>query len=325
MSINLLLVSPYSQKFYGGVQNQLKLLAESLPKENYEVKFLCPDSNDFNLGKPLRIPFNGSIAPIKLLPKKSVISDALAWADVVHIHEPFIPIFFWRLNIDKKTIISHHASLSQFLSWCQKKLIKNVSNSYKVTAVSNEAAKHIPIDVTVDVVPNMIVANNKKFTRDDSFLFIGRNEKRKNLKLYKELSNLSHNSKYKFRAITNNSLKSNNISIYESPDETSKNNIINKSSIYIAPNTHGESFGITILEAINSGCIAVCSDITAFKELLADSGVYFKNNDINSLAATVENLLQADLEKVYFNQKNHIKKYLLEKVLPYWISLYTQI
>ena len=104
-----------------------------------------------------------------------------------------------------------------------------------------------------------------------------------------------------------------------------KNEVLKGSSIYLAVNTHGESFGITILEAINAGCTAVCSDISAFKDLLGDSGVYFKNNNLEDLKQTVEQLDTDDIQTIYNKQKTHIEKYNVDKVMPSWISLYTQI
>ena len=92
MNTNLLLVSPYSLEYFGGVQNQLLLIKKFLPKENFNLKFLCPDSPDFNLGKPIRMPFNGSVAPISLFANKKVILEAISWADVVHLHLSLIHI-----------------------------------------------------------------------------------------------------------------------------------------------------------------------------------------------------------------------------------------
>lgn len=327
MNTNLLLVSPYSLEYFGGVQNQLLLIKKFLPKENFNLKFLCPDSPDFNLGKPIRMPFNGSVAPISLFANKKVILEAISWADVVHLHEPFIPIFFWRFPVDKKTIVSHHASLSNLLSWIQKKLIKKEKYAHIVTAVSKEASKHAISSVDVQIVPNAIESthNSHKFTESYDILFIGRNEKRKNYQLYEQFSLVPTSKKYKFRAITNQNINSENISVYVNPNNEIKDKLLKNSSIYLAVNTHGESFGITIIEAINSGCIAICSDIEPFKELLEESGIYFNNNDLKSLTSAVEDITSRNAIDVYLKQKEHIRKYEIDKVIPSWISLYSQI
>ena len=291
------------------------------------MKVLSPDSPDFNIGEAIKIPFNGSIAPIKLFPKRKIIKESLKWADIIHIHEPFIPLFFWRIPVNSKTIITHHSSISMLISSIQKMLIKNERKAAKITAVSNEAAKNVVQGLNVRIVPNAIAPEemNIDFNTSRDILFIGRNEIRKNFKLYYQLSELLKNSNYSFRAITNKNIRAPNVELYLNPDDEIKNEVLKISSIYLAVNTHGESFGITILEAINAGCTAVCSDITPFKDLLGDSGVYFKNNNLEDLKQTVERLVKSDMRAIYNNQKKHIDKYSLNKVMPSWISLYTQI
>jgi phosphatidylinositol alpha-mannosyltransferase len=313
--------------FFGGVQNQIDLIKASLRAEDFNVKVLSPDSPDFNIGEAIKIPFNGSIAPIKLFPKRKIIKESLKWADIIHIHEPFIPLFFWRIPVNYKTIITHHSSISMLISSIQKMLIKNERKAAKITAVSNEAAKNVVQGLNVRIVPNAIAPEemNIDFNTSRDILFIGRNERRKNFKLYYQLSELLKNSNYSFRAITNKNIRAPNVELYLNPDDEIKNEVLKISSIYLAVNTHGESFGITILEAINAGCTAVCSDITPFKDLLGDSGVYFKNNNLEDLKQTVERLVKSDMRAIYNNQKKHIDKYSLNKVMPSWISLYTQI
>ena len=313
--------------FFGGVQNQIDLIKTSLRGEDFNVKVLSPDSPDFNIGEAIKIPFNGSIAPIKLFPKRKIIKESLKWADIIHIHEPFIPLCFWRIPVNSKTIITHHSSISIFISSIQKMLIKNERKAAKITAVSNEAAKNVVQGLNVRIVPNAIAPEemNIYFNTSRDILFIGRNERRKNFKLYYQLSELLKNSNYSFRAITNKNIRAPNVELYLNPDDEIKNEVLKISSIYLAVNTHGESFGITILEAINAGCTAVCSDITPFKDLLGDSGVYFKNNNLEDLKQTVERLVKSDMRAIYNNQKKHIDKYSLNKVMPSWISLYTQI
>ena len=105
-----------------------------------------------------------------------------------------------------------------------------------------------------------------------------------------------------------------------------KNSIIKNVGFFIAPQTHSESFGITILEAINAGNIAICSNLTAFKDLLGDSGIYFKNDNLKSLLNTLKKLNNADLDKIWNKQYDHINKYYnSQKVLDDWIYVYNNL
>ena len=327
MSTKILLISPYSMNYYGGVQHQLKILKKELKKLNFNVRILSPDSKDFNIGKPMNIPFNGSKASINLLPNKAIVKEAIEWADILHIHEPFIPIFFWRIPITKNTIITHHAALSKFFSFMQNKLLFNEKNAFAITAVSKVASYRLSNKLSIKIIPNTINVkkSNLNKLKTFSFLFIGRDEKRKNFKLFKRFASSIEGSPFNFTAITNNNKNSTGITIYNNPDENLKKNIFSQCNVYLAVNTHGESFGITLIEAITEGCVVVCSDIRAFKEVLGPTGIYFKNNSIHSLLDTVDNLKQADLIKHHHNQLQYVQKYNIEKVINAWISLYSKI
>ena len=113
MSIKVLLVTPYSFQKYGGVQNQVNLMEDYLSShEEFEVKvFAYGKTESLDSNKVYNIPFNSSISSVLLFPNKKLLRDYIDWADVVHVHEPFVPILFWRLPKNKKYIFTHHASL----------------------------------------------------------------------------------------------------------------------------------------------------------------------------------------------------------------------
>ena len=285
MSTNLLLVSPYNVSFYGGVQNQVNLFKNGLDSSKFDVRVLAPESSDYDIGKSFKIPFNGSSNPISLIPNREILNEAIAWADIIHIHEPFIPLFFWRLKTSKKIVVTHHAKISKFIYLCLKFLYLTLRNkNFYSTAVSNEAKTNaLTLSKKTRIIPNFIDINkNISFIPNNNFLFIGRNESRKNLKLFIDLSKTMEDTR-EFIAITNKSSKDGLIKYLIDISDDEKNSIIKNVGYFIAPQTHSESFGITILEAINAGNIALCSNLTAFKDLLGDSGIYFKNDNLKSL------------------------------------------
>jgi phosphatidylinositol alpha-mannosyltransferase len=63
--------------------------------------------------------------------------------------------------------------------------------------------------------------------------------------------------------------------------------------VYCAPNTHGESFGIVLLEAMAAGTPVVSSDLEAFRRVLEDGrcGVLFPVHDAAALAVALADLL----------------------------------
>jgi len=328
VSTNLLLVSPYNVNFYGGVQNQVKLFKDGLDNTNFNVRILAPDSSDYNIGNSFKIPFNGSNNPVSLLPNKRILNEAIAWADIIHIHEPFIPLFFWRLKSSKKIVVTHHAKISKFIYFGLKFLYLTLRNkNFHSTAVSDEAkANALTLSKKTRIIPNFIDINeNIFFIPNNNYLFIGRNENRKNLKLFINLSK-SIDKTREFIAITNKSSKDGLIKYLINISDDEKNSIIKNVGFFIAPQTHSESFGITILEAINAGNIAICSNLTAFNDLLGDSGIYFKNDNLYSLLNVLNQLNNADLDKIWNKQYEHINKnYNSQKVLDDWIYVYNNL
>jgi len=328
VSTNLLIVSPYNVNFYGGVQNQVNLFKNNLDSYIFNVRVLAPDSSDYDIGKSFRIPFNGSNNPISLLPNKKILNEAIAWADIIHIHEPFIPLFFWRLKSSKKIIVTHHAKISRFIYFGLKFLYLTLNNkNFYSTAVSNEAkANALTLSKKTRIIPNFIVIDeNISFIPNNNFLFIGRNERRKNLKLFIDLSKTIEETK-DFIAITNKSSEKDLIKYELNISDYEKNLIIKNVGFYIAPQTHSESFGITILEAINAGNIAISSNLPAFMDLLGDSGIYFKNDNLQSLLNVLNKINNSDLHTIWNKQYDHINNnYNSKKVLDDWIYVYNNL
>ena len=324
MNTKVLQVTQYNLHTFGGVQEQVNLINNYLNNsENFESKILAPASNDFNIKNTFRIPFNGSKSEISIFPSRKLLKEAYNWADVIHVHEPHIPVLFWNLPKNKKLIFTFHASYSKFLIFILKflyffKKLNNISVSVSNSSTPNALTmKTSPI-----IIPNMIeIEDSINFNNLSTYLFIGRNEKRKNIKLFENLSN-SLKTSYNFVAITN--VKGSNERIFYKLNLSNKEKIeaIKNAGIYLALNTHGESFGITLLEAINNGCIVISSDIEAFKDVLEDSGVYFKNNSLDDLIETLNNLSSNNLENIFNKQKQHISKYDLQKNMQDYILLY---
>jgi len=205
-------------------------------------------------------------------------------------------------------------------------LTLNNKNFYS-TAVSNEAkANALTLSKKTRIIPNFIVIDeNISFIPNNNFLFIGRNESRKNLKLFINLSKTIEETK-DFIAITNKSSEKDSIKYKLNISDDEKNLIIKNVGFYIAPQTHSESFGITILEAINAGNIAICSNLPAFMDLLGDSGIYFKNDNLQSLLNVLNKINNSDLHKIWNKQYDHINnKYNSHKVLDDWIYVYNNL
>jgi phosphatidylinositol alpha-mannosyltransferase len=80
--------------------------------------------------------------------------------------------------------------------------------------------------------------------------------------------------------------------------EADKADFLASVSLYIAPNTGGESFGIILAEAMAGGATVVASDIPAFADVLGDGkyGALFESENSENLAKVIIDLLR-DNEK----------------------------
>ena len=325
VNINLLFLTPYNLLNYGGVQHQINLMNDYISKiSNIESKIAGPNSKDYDLGRVLNIPFNNSVASITLFPDRKKLLKAIEWSDVVHIHEPFIPLIFWKLPKNKKYIFTHHANLNKLYTFLMSIVykiikIKGISVYVSESALSNaKTLNKQPI-----LIPNMIEVNkNMDFNNKKKFLFVGRNEKRKNFHYFQLLSKENSFQDYEFEAITNENIENFNGVIHLKPNDDEKNIIFKNSSIYLALNTKNESFGITLIEAINSGNIVICSDLPAFKNVLEESGVYYERNSYKSLLNLLTNTLKSDLDSLWEKQYKSIQKYDVEKNMKNYVLLY---
>ena len=329
MSIKVLLVTPYSFQKYGGVQNQVNLIEDYLSShEEFEVKvFAYGKTESLDSNKVFNIPFNSSISSVLLFPNRKLLLDYIDWADVVHVHEPFVPIFFWKLPKNKKYIFTHHASLGRIITNILSIVYK--FNRYRsISTYVSKSAKSNALSLNSEpvLIPNMIKINqNISFNKSQGYLFIGRQETRKNYSFFVKLSNNKQFTNRLFYAVTNKDKSDKNIKIFKNPTDEFKNEIFNKTNIYLALNTKSESFGITLLEAVNNGNLVISSDLSSFINVLPNSYIVYKNNNFDSLCNVLTNLDSEDLNHLWNKQYKDIHKYDLEENMKKFILLYSNL
>ena len=329
MSIKVLLVTPYSFQKYGGVQNQVNLIEDYLSShEEFEVKvFAYGKTESLDSNKVFNIPFNSSVSSVLLFPNRKLLLDYIDWADVVHVHEPFVPIFFWKLPKNKKYIFTHHASLGRIIT----NILSIVYKSFRYRSISTYVSKSaesnaLSLNSEPVLIPNMIKINpNISFNKRQGYLFIGRQESRKNYSFFVKLSNHKQFTNKPFYAITNIDKSDKNITIYENPTDEFKIEIFGKTNIYLALNTKSESFGITLLEAVNNGNLVISSDLSSFINVLPNSHIVYKNNNFDSLCNVLTKLDSEDLNFLWNKQYKDIREYDLKVNMKKFILLYSNL
>ena len=329
MSIKVLLVTPYSFHKYGGVQNQVNLIEDYLSShEEYEVKvFAYGKTESLDSNRVFNIPFNSSISSVLLFPNKKLLRDYIDWADVVHVHEPFVPLFFWNLPKSKKYIFTHHASLGMTITMILS-IVYKLFRYKSISTYVSKAAESNALSLNSDpvLIPNMIKINkNISFNKNHGYLFIGRQETRKNYTFFVKLSNHKQFSSKLFYSITNKDRLDENITSFINPSDQLKEEIFSKTNIYLALNTKSESFGITLLEAVNNGNLVISSDLKSFIDVLPNSYIVYKNNDFESLCNVLTKLDSKDLNSLWDKQYEDIRMYDLEENMKKFILLYSNL
>jgi len=330
-SLKIGIVCPYSWDTPGGVQNHIRDLAEFLIGAGHEVSVLAPVADDSNLphyvvnaGKPISIPYNGAVARVLFGPV--AFSRVRQWIaqgdfDLLHLHEPAIPsislLACWAA--DGPMVGTFHAAAKrQKIIFAIGPILEPAIEKLSARIAVSEAARltltdHLDTDAVV--IPNGIYASRyqKGVTQQqwqgNTIGFIGRYEEpRKGLSILLEalpviarfapdvkvfvagpgdptevIKTIDPQLRHRFEFLGKIS-------------EADKANFMSSISLYVAPNTGGESFGIILAEALAGGACVVASDIPAFDDLLGHGqfGTLFKSEDPTDLAKVVIDLLRDD-------------------------------
>lgn len=330
------MVCPYGWDTPGGVQIHIKELAEHLVALGHSVSVLAPVSDESVVaepwlvpaGRPIPIPYNGAVARILFGPLAS--SRVKQWIsshsfDLLHVHEPVIPslslLASWAA--DGPVVATFHAAANKqkavyAVGPILEPVIEKLTAKIAVSEMARATLKD-HFDTEAIVIPNGV--DTSKFQGDSPKLewklpntigFIGRfDEPRKGLdillqamaSIVREIPDVrlliagpgdADSLAKKIPA----ELRS-HIILLGRLSEEDKVKFFHSATLYVAPNTGGESFGIILAEAMSAGTPIVASDIQAFKDLLqgGDSGVLFSSEDSGDLSSKIVDLLGDDVKR----------------------------
>jgi phosphatidylinositol alpha-mannosyltransferase len=322
------IVCPYGWDTPGGVQSHVGDLAEYLIAQGHFVSVLAPVINEeaipdyvTSAGRPISIPYNGAVARILFGPL--AFARVKQWIgngnfDLLHLHEPAIPsISLLACWASEGPLVGtfHAASTRQKIAFAITPFIEPVIEKLTARIAVSEAAREtlqIHLDTDAVVVPNGIYA--KRFAdahidprwSGNTIGFMGRfEENRKGLSVLIDALPAIIEKVPDIRVIVAG--PGNPASVLEDMEphlrnrftflgrisEQDKANFMSSVSIYVAPNTGGESFGIILAEALAGGASVLASDIPAFDSLLGHGqfGTLFQSENSQDLATKAINLL----------------------------------
>ena len=287
------LVSPYDLRVPGGVQGQVLGLAEQLGTRGHDTLVLGPGRGID--GPVIGWPTNDSVAPIALLPNAwRQVATRVREADVVHVHEPFMPVVgLGALRSGVPTVATFHADppprtrllYRRFAPMWRRRL-----GDALTTAVSDVAAEGPAlVGASPRIVPNgvdvpALVAPAEG--RDPVVLFLGRDEARKGLDdlvaAWQVIGPSLPEWQVQVVGATREALAG--VRFLGRVDDETKRSLLERAAVLCAPNRRGESFGLVVAEGLAHGCAVVAADLPAFRAVAGKGASYVPPNDVEALA-----------------------------------------
>lgn len=302
-------VSPYDLAAPGGVQDQVIGLVARLRDAGHEAWAVAPGgggpAGTRTVGRVRLVPANRSRAPISLSPRTPArVRAAVGEADVVHVHEPFMPMTSLAVlrSGTPPAVGTFHADPGAVVRGMYRgaaPVLRRLAKKLDVvTVVSETAGSAVAHFTDARIIPNAVdVASYRDAVgeRDPMrVVFVGRDEPRKGLDVLLEAWPAVK------EAHPGAALRVIGSARHDAPDgvtylgrvsETDKREELACARVMAAPNLGGESFGIVLIEGMAAGCTVVASDLAAFRAVADDGAVLVEPGDAAALGSALASLL----------------------------------
>jgi phosphatidylinositol alpha-mannosyltransferase len=365
--MKIALVSPYDWSISGGVNVHCARLREQLVGRGHEVRIVAPASKAVDepdvvtIGtRPVSVPASGSLARISLsLTLGPPVRQLLAKErfDVVHVHEPFmpvLPIHFLRYS-SAVNVGTFHASRDKtqfFYRWGRRHLRRWFRRLDGKIAVSSAAERFVEeyFPGYYNIIPNG--ADVEHFAAEVeplpqyqdgkyNILFVGRPEKRKGLEhLVRAFARIEADrddarlivvgaGKFERYERMARSMRLRNVEFksYVAYDELPRYH--HSAHVFCAPNTGYESQGLVLLEAMAAGLPVVASNIEGFAGVLTHGveGLLVLPGDEDGLASALLSILDDEDGRCRMAEqgRQRAQEYRWERVAQQVLSYYERL
>ncbi|HSL25124.1 MAG TPA: glycosyltransferase family 4 protein [Acidimicrobiia bacterium] len=295
------LVSPYDLERPGGVQRQVLDLAGLLRDRGEESVVIGPGASTvggISVGRVVAVRANRSVVPLAMgFGAFRQLRRAAAGLDVLHVHEPLIPMVGpAALRAGRPVVATFHALPPGWAARSYRAIPRAWFRGAVLTAVSEQAASAPSRLGEVEIIPNGIDLTGFAGDgprRPHRVVFVGRDEPRKGLRLLLEAWPAVREAHPEADLIVIGTAGSSRegLQFVGRVSEDQKRAFLSTAAILAAPNLGSESFGVVLVEGMAAGCAVVASDIPGFREVASGAAELIRPGRADLLAATISGLL----------------------------------
>jgi phosphatidylinositol alpha-mannosyltransferase len=351
------LVSPYALSVFGGVQEQVLAMSRELSSRELDVLVVAPDDADQTVydtpaqvrrfGARLSLPANGSRAPLTLSPRaaRAARDTVLGFApDVVHFHEPFAPLLGWSTlrAHDVASVATFHRHGSGPAFTLTRPLLRRLARGIDVaSAVSEPAADTIRRAVGIEATVLFNGFETERFValprvRTGEFVLacVGRLEERKGVHVAIDAVR-AHNTRDTDQwrlVVIGDGPERGRLEALAGHDESivfagalpdaSKRDWLRRSNVLIAPALRGESFGLTLLEAMASETAVVASDILGYREAAGAHAELFRAGDARDLERALGQAIRSETAQSISAAREYAEHWSMKRLVNAYLALY---
>ncbi|MFP5225067.1 MAG: glycosyltransferase family 4 protein [Actinomycetota bacterium] len=320
------IVSPYSWSVPGGVNTHVSDLADHLRRRGHEVRILgvsegAAPAGVVRVGRTTPIPINSGVARVAVSPtiaSRVRVSLRRAQPDVIHIHEPFVSTVTVAAVLASKAplVATFHSGAEtgayQALRAALRPLWERIDTKI---AVSNAARGLVEeaFGPGARIVPNGV--DTEVFSAvppeppDPSVLFFGRLEKRKGAQTVARAwpavasalpeARLTLAGDGALREELEEALGEHRVSFPGPFDRTGLLQHLGNHQVACLPAIGGESFGITLVEAMAAKRAVVATAVAGYTSVIRHDpeGLLVPPDDPQALATALISVLSDDARR----------------------------
>lgn len=301
------LVSPYDLGRPGGVQDQVIRLAGWLREAGHDPVVVGPGTEGpedaILLGGTTIIAANRAATPVRLDPRVGrSLAAALAGVDVIHVHEPLMPaVSLAALRVEgPPKVATFHADppgwVRRLYRYGRSGIRMALRRASVVTVTSPISGSSIDGIIEYRIIPNGIDVGSYLSGPKDPLrvAFLGRDDERKGLSVLLEAWPTVRESVPGATLCVmgaDRGERSDGVEYLGWVGDDTKRDRLASAAVFCAPNLGGESFGITLAEAMAAACAVVASTIPAFEYVAGSAARFVKPGDPGHLAEQIIDLL----------------------------------